>query len=99
MSSRAQHARTFLPNKAKGPRFPGPFALFLLIFFDLDDFATLVIPALRADGVRETHLTAVAALDELGHNEGVVGAPAVAASLRKFAFWLWNHFYSSFPVR
>jgi hypothetical protein len=77
----------------------GPFALFLLFFFDLDDFATLIIPAVGANGVRETHLTAVAALDELGHNKCIVGSPAVAASFRKFTFRLWNHFYSSSPVQ
>jgi hypothetical protein len=52
-------------DKQKGRLEIGPFTLFLLFFIHDDDFPALIMTAAWANGVGETHLTAVAASNEL----------------------------------
>jgi hypothetical protein len=63
----------------------------LFVFVDFDHFAALVMPAVRADAVRQAHRSAVAAGYQVARGQGVVGPATVAASLRVLAFWLWGH--------
>jgi hypothetical protein len=65
--------------------------LLLGVFFDFDYFTALIMPAFRADGMWQSHLTTVAALDEVVGYQSVLRTPAIAAAFRKFAFWLRNH--------
>ena len=61
--------------------------LFLLFFLShADDFAPLIMTATWANCMRKAHLTAVAALDQVGGNQGIVGAAAVSATLRELSF-------------
>jgi len=64
--------------------------LFFLFFFG-NDFSTLVVTAIGTDCMRQAHLTAVTASDQVAGFEGVVRAPSVPASLGKLPFWLWGH--------
>jgi hypothetical protein len=61
-------------------RVSNPSVLFLF-FFNFDDFASLVLPALGADGMGQAHLTAIGADSEIGGGHRIMGAAAVAASL------------------
>jgi len=75
-----------------------PFSLFLLLlFFVADNFTAFVVPAVWADGVRQAHLAAVTARDQVACNQRVVGATAVTATGSMFPFWLWGHCLT--PVR
>jgi hypothetical protein len=65
--------------------------LFLLFSFLSDDFATFVVTAFRADGVRQAHLAAVAAGYKVAGFQGVMGATAITATLGKFSLWMWWH--------
>jgi len=75
--------------------------LFLLLFLDLDHFTVSVKTTFRADGVRKAHAAAVFAGHEVLRLDGIMGAAAVAAALRVFAFRLWGHsvllFYMQSP--
>jgi hypothetical protein len=51
------------------------------LFFDFNNLAALVMAAFGTNPVRQAHLTAVAALDDVWRFQGVVGATAVAAAL------------------
>ena len=51
------------------------------VFVDLDNFASLVVATVRADGVRESHIAAVTARDQVTRRQGIMGATAVAAAL------------------
>jgi hypothetical protein len=61
------------------------------LFFNFDDFTTLIVAASRANAVRQTHLAAVAAGHQSGGGQCVMGAPAIAATLRVFAFRMRGH--------
>ena len=54
--------------------------LFFLLFFG-NDFSALVMSAAWTNRVRQAHLTAVAAGDQVAGLQGVVCAPPVPASL------------------
>jgi hypothetical protein len=56
-----------------------PVRLFLFLFH-ADDFTTLIMPAVRAYGVWQAHLAAIAAWNQIERFQGVVGAPAIAAT-------------------
>jgi hypothetical protein len=60
--------------------FSRPAVFILSVFFDFDDFFTLVVATVRANTMRQPHLTAVRALHEMGDLQGVVGASLVSAS-------------------
>jgi hypothetical protein len=67
-------------------------------FVNLDHFAALVVPAIRADGVRQAHGTAIAARNQAARWERIVSATAVAATFGYFTFRLWGHvFLLRFP--
>jgi len=63
----------------------------LLLFFDCDDFAALVVTAVGADGVRQALLAAVAARNQVARRQGVVRPAAVPAALTEFPFRLRGH--------
>ncbi len=66
--------------------------LFFLRFFFLgDDFAPIIIAAVRAHNVRQAHLATIGAGDQVGSGQRVVRAAAVAAAFGVFAFWMWWH--------
>jgi hypothetical protein len=62
------------------------------VFGDSNNLTVFVVSAFRADGVRETHLTTIAALGEVQVLEGVLRATAVAAAFGEFPFWKWTHY-------
>ena len=78
---------------ASGPCRARPGALFLFLFgcFHVDDFAVVVVTTLGAHVMRQVHLAAVVAHDQVCGCQSVVGAPAIAASGRMFAFRMRWH--------
>jgi len=64
----------------------------LFLFFNGNNFAALVVSAVRADNMGKAHLSAVGASGQVAGFKGVMGAAAVAAALGMFAFWMWRHF-------
>src|SRR5882672_6981446 len=60
------------------------------LLFDLEDFAALVVSALRADAVRQLLLVTVGTLGERVLGERVVGAASRCAFLRVSAFRIWH---------
>src|SRR5437762_7919832 len=58
--------------------------------FDGDDFAALVVAALRADPVRQLGLVALRARRRRLRFEEVVRAARAGAGLRMAAFWIWH---------
>ncbi len=54
--------------------------LALLLFFDRDDFAALVVAAVGTNGVRLAHLATVRASDQVHRHQAVVRATAIAAT-------------------
>jgi hypothetical protein len=64
----------------------------LLFLFNRDNFLPIVVAAVRTDGVRRAHLTAVAAGDEWARRQGVVRAAPVAAAFGVFTFRVGRHF-------
>jgi len=63
----------------------------LILLFDFDDFAALVLSALGADGVGQAHFAAIGAGDQVLGLQGIVGAAAVTATLRMFTLWMRGH--------
>jgi hypothetical protein len=63
----------------------------VLFFFDFEDFPPFVVSAARADGMRQAHLAAVAAGDQVAGFQRIVSATAIAAPAGKLTFWLWWH--------
>jgi hypothetical protein len=66
--------------------------LFLLIFFDFDYFAALVVPAFGANGVGQAHLAAVGAGSQISGGQRIVRAAAVATAFGMFTLGLRGHF-------
>jgi hypothetical protein len=64
----------------------------LVVFFDSNNFAALVMPTIRAYGMRQAHLSTIGADSQVAGFKSVMGATAVTASLGNFAFWMWRHF-------
>jgi hypothetical protein len=62
-----------------------------LFFLNLNNFATIVEAAFRADGVRKAHGTAVGTGNSVYRGQRILRAAAVTASLRVFALWMWGH--------
>jgi hypothetical protein len=67
--------------------------LFFLLgfFFNIYHFTALVMTAVGANGVRQAHLTAVAALYQVARFQRVMGTPAIAATGGVFSLWMWGH--------
>ena len=65
--------------------------LLLLVGVEVDDLHPAIRATLRADGMRQMHGVALGALDQVNGRQGVVGAAAVAASLRVLSFWQRGH--------
>lgn len=59
--------------------FHGPSTLFLFSF-DLNDLAAFVMPAIRANTVRQAHLSAIGANYQVVALQRIVCAPAVATT-------------------
>jgi hypothetical protein len=51
-----------------------------LFFLDLDELAPFVVPAARANRVRQAHLAAVAALHQVAGPQCMVGSAAITSS-------------------
>jgi hypothetical protein len=68
------------------------FGFFLLL--DLKDFASFVIPAVRADTMRNVQIVTVRTFRKILRFEREMTAAAVAASFGKFTFWKRRHVYS-----
>jgi hypothetical protein len=73
---------------AFGPCYPRPVGLFLFLN---DHFAAFVMAALGANRVRQAHLAAVAARDQVGRRQRIVCAAAVAAARAVLPFWMGWH--------
>jgi len=83
---------TALSLKANEPLDCGSPALFLLFFFfHGDDFASLVMPAIGAYGMRKPHLPAIAALNQVYSRNGIMRPAAITSALGMLALWMWNH--------
>ena len=65
----------------------------LRFLLDLENLAALVKTAMRADAVRKSHMTAVAALGEVGQFKGVVRPAPVATAFGNFPLGKGCHFY------
>jgi hypothetical protein len=63
----------------------------LHLFFNFENFAAFVVPAIRASPVGEAHLTAVGALHHIAGFQRIMGAALVAAGPRLFLLWQWGH--------
>jgi hypothetical protein len=73
--------------------------LFLfLIFFHVDHFFALVMPAARADCVGQSHFSAVRALNKILCFQCILRTAAVAAASGKLTLWLWGHSLLPVPV-
>ncbi len=57
-------------------------------FFDVENFASLIVPALGTGAVRHLLLVAVRALGKAVGLESIVGAPGGSALLGVSAFWI-----------
>ena len=64
---------------------------FLLLFLDLKNLAALVVSAIRTDGVRQAHHTAVGASHQVACRQRILRPSAIAPSLGVLAFWMWCH--------
>jgi hypothetical protein len=62
-----------------------------LVLLDFDDFTALILSALGADSVGQTLFTAVGAGGQVLRLQGIVGAAAIAATLRVFTLWMRGH--------
>jgi hypothetical protein len=56
-------------------------------FFHGDNFAAFIESAIWANGMRQAHLTAVAAHNQVASGQRIVRTSAVTAALGKFSFW------------
>ncbi len=63
----------------------------VLFFFDGYDFAALVMTAFGADSVRQAHLAAVAAGNQIAGGQGIMRPAAIPAALTEFTFRLRGH--------
>jgi hypothetical protein len=63
----------------------------LFLFFDADYLTAFIMAAVRANNMRQAHLAAVAALDEVVRLETVMSAAAVTAAFGQFPFWVGRH--------
>jgi hypothetical protein len=61
---------------------------------DVDDLATPIEAAMRANPVRQHQLVALGAFDQLGDANGVVGAAGPFSGLAQFSFWQRRHLIS-----
>jgi len=68
----------------------------LLFFLDLDDFASLEVTAVGADGVRKALVATIGTGDEIIEYQGILRTAAITASLGMFALWMWGHETFSF---
>ena len=75
-----------------------PFWLFsrFLFFFDLVDFASFEVSAVRADDVRQALVPAIGAGNQVRGNQRILRAAAIPASFGMFALWMWGHETFSF---
>jgi hypothetical protein len=76
--------------KGSGREFHGLSNLFLF-FLDLNYFAAFVMPAARANAVRQPHLSTIRANDQVVACQGIVRTSPVATARRMFPFRLWGH--------
>jgi hypothetical protein len=63
----------------------------LLFLLDVDDLAAFVEAAVWADCMRQTHFTAIAALNQVAGFQRIVGTTAVSATWRNLPFRLGGH--------
>jgi len=85
-------ARSYLRTAAGCNSFLASTGLFLLfLLFQVDDFAPLVMTAIRANRVGQAHFAAIAALNQGAGLQAVVRPPPVPASRGMFALWMWCH--------
>jgi hypothetical protein len=59
--------------------------------FLADNLAAFVMTAVRADGVRQAHLAAIAALHQVARFQRIVGAPAITATGSVFSLRMGWH--------
>ena len=78
-------------TRREGHGAPVVYRLRFLFFFDCDHFATLILPAVGADGVRQAHSAAVGAGGQVRSLQRIMRAAAVTAAFRVFTLWLGAH--------
>ena len=61
-----------------------------LLLFDLDDFASLILAAMRAGPVRAYFLVTIGALGKLRCFQRIMGTPRGRAALGVSAFGIWH---------
>jgi hypothetical protein len=62
------------------PQFFSQRVWLFLFLFHADDFATFIVPAIGAYGMRKAHLAAIAAWHQVQRFQRVVSAPPVTSS-------------------
>lgn len=80
--------------KSKNPRHTRGQALILrdrLALVGRDDFAAFVMPTAGAYSVRQTHLTTIGALHQVGRFQKVVCTAAITATFGDLSFWKRTH--------
>jgi hypothetical protein len=65
---------------------------------DLDHFSTFVMTTIRAHVMRLAHFTTVAALNQVGRFQGIVGAPTITAAGREFSLRLRGHWITPVSI-
>ncbi len=64
---------------------------FLLLFLDFKYLTALIMSAIRADRVRQAHLSAIGARNQITFLQRIMSAATVAAALGMFALGMWGH--------
>jgi hypothetical protein len=72
--------------------------LLLFGFLYRNDLPALVETTIRADDVLRNHGTAIRTSNQVDSFQGIMGAPAIAATFREFTLWLWGHSFSFFCI-
>jgi hypothetical protein len=58
-----------------------------LFLFNADNFAAFVMTTVGADGMRQPHFAAVAALNQISGFQCIVCTASIATTFRQFTFW------------
>jgi hypothetical protein len=68
-----------------------PLSVFLFFFRHIHDFATFVISAIGANGMRQAHFATIRTLGYIGGGQKIVSSAAISACAGYFSLWKRRH--------